>query len=176
MKIKIKNNIENKRKTKLLGELGERLAFEQLRKNGFKNVRNLNDTKKNYEFADLIAERGEKTFVISVKTRQKFERLGGLNARYNLGNNWKENSKYVAKVLHAIPAWIAVQVDGPKYSIYFGLVSLIEENNGIPMQPEALKYYECLAKDEKLGHSVNSIKPSYEVIVTGNLDDRYYAQ
>ena len=69
MKIKIKNNIENKRKTKLLGELGERLAFEQLRKNGFKNVRNLNDTKKNYEFADLIAERGEKTFVISVKTR-----------------------------------------------------------------------------------------------------------
>jgi hypothetical protein len=46
MKIKIKNNIENKRKTKLLGELGERLAFEQLRKNGFKNVRNLNDTKK----------------------------------------------------------------------------------------------------------------------------------
>ena len=46
MKIKIKNNIENKRKTKLLGELGECLASEQLRKNGFKNVRNLNDTKK----------------------------------------------------------------------------------------------------------------------------------
>ena len=34
--------------------------------NGFNNIRNLNDQKKNYPYADLYAERGKEKYVISL--------------------------------------------------------------------------------------------------------------
>ena len=170
VKLYLKQNRENREKTKLLGELGERLAVAQLVRNGFRNVENLNQVRLNHEFADLLAERGGERFVISVKTRRKWQRLGGLNAKYNLGKNWRDHSNHVAEKFQAIPAWIAIQIDGPKFSMYFGTIRLIEESNGIPMEPEALEYYECLVSDGLHGYDEDSITPDYKVVVGGNLD------
>ena len=75
-----------------------------------------------------------------------------------------------ARKLNAIPAWIAIQVDGSYYSMYFGLVSLVEESNGIPMEPEALEYYECLARNKKHIYPEASFVPRYQRIAVGNLD------
>ena len=95
--------------------------------------------------------------------------LYGLNHKYNLGTHWRRNSSYAAKKLNAIPAWIAIQVDGSSYSMYFGTVFLVEESNGIPMEPEALQYYECLAKDEKHNYPEASFTPKYQRVAIGNL-------
>jgi len=170
MKLKLTPNPENKRKSKHLGDIGESLALEKLIERGFENVQNLNDLRMNFKFADIIAERSGKRFAISVKTRCKFERLGGLNSKYNLGDKWRTHSAYAAKNLDAIPAWIAIQVNRSFYSMYFGLVSLVEESNGIPMEAEALEYYECLAKDERHIHPEHSFTPIYHKVAVGNLD------
>ena len=71
--------------------------------------------------------------------------------------------------LKALPAWIAIQVDRSVYSMYFGTLSLVEESNGIPMEPEALQYYECLAKNEKHGYAEESFTPKYERVAIGKL-------
>lgn len=41
-----------------LGALGELLAIKALVDNGFNNIRNLNDQKRNFPYADLYAEKG----------------------------------------------------------------------------------------------------------------------
>lgn len=40
-----------------LGALGELLAIKALVDNGFNNIKNLNDQKRNYPYADLYVER-----------------------------------------------------------------------------------------------------------------------
>lgn len=42
---------------KSLGTLGELFAIKALVDNNFSNIRNLNDHKKNYPYADIYAER-----------------------------------------------------------------------------------------------------------------------
>lgn len=68
-------------RAKSLGALGELLAIKALVDNGFNNIRNLNDQKKNYPYADLYAERGKEKYVISIKARNRYERSGRLNSR-----------------------------------------------------------------------------------------------
>ena len=167
MKLKLVPSPENNARNRRLGQIGESLAMQKLIDAGFRNVKNLNDLKNNYEFADIYAEKSGKNYVISVKTRRKFERLGGLNAKYNLGKEWKKTSAAAAKALTAIPAWIEIQVDGPTFSLYFGLLSLITESNGIPMESEALTFYECLAKDEKHNYPEDSFTPRYQRTAVG---------
>ena len=47
---------EAKRK-KSLGEIGELYGIKALVDNGFTNIRNLNDVRMNYPYADVFAER-----------------------------------------------------------------------------------------------------------------------
>ncbi len=169
MKLKLVHDPKNRERTKKLGDFGENLSQELLKKSGFIKIRNLNNIEENYPFADLTAERGGKKYAISVKTRLKYERLGGLNPKYNLGKDWRRKLEKAVKNEKAIPSWLAIQVDEMTYSAYFGLISLVEESNGIPMQPEALPFYERLAEDEKHGLNWNEIKPNYHVIVEGKL-------
>ena len=113
--------------------------------------------------------RDNQKFIISVKTRFKYERLGGLNPRFNLGVKWREKLKKAESLENATPSWVAIQIEDETYTAYFGLISLIEESNGIPMQPEACKYYECLAKNEAHSLNICEYKPSYQIKVEGNL-------
>jgi hypothetical protein len=54
----IKLNQHTALRAKSLGALGELLAIKALVDNGFNNIRNLNDKKRNFPYADLYAERG----------------------------------------------------------------------------------------------------------------------
>jgi Holliday junction resolvase-like predicted endonuclease len=169
MKLKLVQDKLNKIKTKRLGDFGERLAMELLERAGFQNVRDLNAEAMNYPYADLVCERGGKRYVVSVKTRLKYERLGGLNARYNLGKDWRRKARLAEQEKDAIASWVTIQVDTTGYSAYFGLLSLVEESNGIPMQPEAIKYYECLAEGEEHNLRIEDYTPEYQVSVEGRL-------
>lgn len=80
-------------RAKSLGALGELLAIKSLVDNGFNNIRNLNDQKRNYPYADLYAEKGAEKYVISVKARNRHERNGRLNSRYNLGSGCEMKAK-----------------------------------------------------------------------------------
>ena len=57
---------EAKRK-KSLGELGELFGIKALVDESFEKIENLNDTKMNYPFAVLYAEKDGKKYVISIK-------------------------------------------------------------------------------------------------------------
>ena len=73
-------------RAKELGTLGESIAPLYLERAGFTSIRNLNDIKTNYPYADVVATRNGITYAISIKTRNKYEaRTGKLNARYKLG-------------------------------------------------------------------------------------------
>jgi hypothetical protein len=75
--------LANERTTRL-GRLGEVLAAERLEAHGFSEVENLNTKRVNAPFADLVAFRGSRQFLISVKTRNE-RRQGGerRNDSYN---------------------------------------------------------------------------------------------
>ena len=74
-------SLEGKR-FKHVGNIGETLAKCLLKKNGFCDIKNLNDIKKNFKFADFNASKDEIKFIISVKTRNKYENNGKINYRY----------------------------------------------------------------------------------------------
>ncbi len=169
MKLKLIHDRENRSRTKQLGDFGEQLAIKLLAGAGFTEILDLNEKQSNYPFADLYAERDGERFIISVKTRLKYERLGGLNPRYNLGLEWRRKAALAERNEDAIAAWLTIPVDEHTYSAYFGLVALVEESNGIPMVPEALQYYECLAANQPHGLDWEHVSPKYRVAVEGYL-------
>ena len=169
VKLKLIHDRENWRRTKRLGDFGEQLAIKLLTGAGFTAILNLNKKQPNYPFADLYGERGGERFVISVKTRFKYERLGGLNPRYNLGHDWRRKAHLAERDEDAIAAWLTIPADKDTYSAYFGLVALVEESNGIPMVPEALDYYECLAVNKPHGLDWEQYSPKYKIAVEGYL-------
>lgn len=116
---------------KALGELGELVALKTLVDNGFEKISHLNDTKRrNYPFADLLAEKEGKKYAISVKARNKFQKNGTLNNRYNL------KQTHVAKVekeLLAEAYWMAIPFDKNSYSVRFGAVVELKDASGRPL-------------------------------------------
>jgi len=125
------NKKEAKRK-KSLGELGELFAFKALIDNGFTNIKNLNDIKKNYPFADIYAEKDGKKYVISVKSRNKYENNGiNENLRYNLGSNVYEKANIAEKEFDAQACWMAIPFDKHSLTIYFGTLKELDGSNGI---------------------------------------------
>lgn len=71
-------------RTNKLGLLGEELAENALRRNGFHGVKNLNSPVRNRPFADLYAERDGFRYFISVKTRNEIRDCGArINESYN---------------------------------------------------------------------------------------------
>jgi hypothetical protein len=124
-------------RAKSLGTLGELLALKALIDNRFSEVQNANDSRVNCPFGDLRAKRDGITYLISVKARNKDERSGALNSAYKLGRaKWRELAERECKSLGACPAWLAVQFDGDRYSVYFGTVEQLGARNGIPMRLE----------------------------------------
>ena len=122
---------------KSLGELGELFAIKALVDNDFDKIKNLNDIKMNYSYIDLYAEKKGKKYFISVKSRNKYQKDGNLNARYNI--------KISKKSTH----WMAIQFETNTYSIYFGAIKQLNGKGGILMGDKYLPSYECFAKNKR---------------------------
>jgi hypothetical protein len=79
------NNKKEAARKKSLGELGELFALKALVDKKFDRIRNLNDNTRNEAFADIECEKDGLRYIISVKARNKYQKNGRLNSRYNLG-------------------------------------------------------------------------------------------
>ena len=155
------------RRTSKLGKVGEILAAEALEKRRFLEVRNLNEVKHDYPYADLLAEKDGLRYFIGVKSRNEERDLGGINESYNCvlvpdaaykrlkaqGMTPDEITKLALRQVYqlaasfkAIPAWITVPMRPTQgtYASYFGLLSDIGNRRSIPMKPAARTNYECL--------------------------------
>ncbi len=128
----MKNEKEAARK-KSLGELGELFAIKALVDMEFDRIRNLNDRQFNEPFADIECEKGGQKYIISVKARNKFQRNGKLNTRYNLGTNAYGKAAASEKKFNAKAYWMAIQFDTRSYSIYFGALAELKESRAIPV-------------------------------------------
>ena len=149
-------------RAKSLGALGELLAIKALVDNFFNNIKNINDHKKNYPYADLYAERGNEKYIISVKARNRNQRNGRLNTRYNLGRDCTTKVKNAELEFNAKAAWMAISICDDNYSIYFGTFDLLLGKTGIPMGIVHTEKYECLAYEEKHGLDFSPYKNVYE--------------
>ena len=118
---------------KSLGELGELFALKALVDNKFDRIRNLNDHSMNETFADIVCEKDGQIFVISVKARNKFQKNGKLNTRYNLGKNVFEKALVSEKKYTGQACWLAIQFDRNSYSIYFGKLNELNGSRAIPV-------------------------------------------
>lgn len=151
---------------KKLGDAGEELAEPLLVKNGFINIRNLNHEQMNFAYADFYAERNGEKYVISVKTRNKYEfRRDGtkkINSRYKLGSKCYEHAVIAEEKFGAKAAWLTIALDSETYSAYFGLLSSLK-SRGVGMSEKATSSYECFAKDEPHTLDYASLQNVYEV-------------
>jgi hypothetical protein len=119
MTLDLANKKEAARK-KSLGELGELFALKAFVDNKFDRIRNLNDNAINQTFADIACEKDGKKYIVSVKARNKFQKNGKLNTRYNLGKDVYEKALASEKKYKAKACWMAIQFDRNSFSIYFG--------------------------------------------------------
>jgi hypothetical protein len=158
----IKLNQHTALRAKSLGALGELLAIKALVDNGFNNIKNLNDQKQNYHYADLYAERGSENYVISVKARNRYERNGRLNSRYNLGSDCEMKAKKAELQFNAKAAWMAISIFDDFYSIYFGTLAGLPVKTGIPIGEAHFQRYECLVNEKKHGLDFSPYKNIYE--------------
>ena len=117
---------------KSLGELGELFAIKALVDRHFDKIQNLNDKHINEPFADLKCEKDGKVYIISVKARNKFQKNGKLNARYNLWTNAYEKAKKAEIKYQATACWMAIQFDN-NFSIFFGHLSELKGSKAIPI-------------------------------------------
>jgi len=158
-------------RTSKLGQLGEQIAEEALKSKGFEHVCNLNQTNPNQPYADLQATRNGELYFIGVKTRNVHKANGTLNESYNcflVSGKKNRRLKTEGKSVHditkialeqikqmafdfnpnAIPAWVVVAIrpQDRTHSMYFGTLEKLGCKRSIPMTPNALKNYECLAE------------------------------
>jgi hypothetical protein len=127
------NNKKEAARKKSLGELGELFALKALVDKKFDRIRNLNDKTMNESFADIECEKNGTRYVISVKTRNKFQKDGKLNTRYNLGSNSFEKAKLAEKKYNGLAYWMAIQFDSKTFSIYFGSLNELNGSKAIPI-------------------------------------------
>jgi hypothetical protein len=154
----------------IIGNWGEENGIKLLKKNGYKNIINLNKVKHNFPVFDLLAQLGNDWYVFSSKTRNKFNPSDGkLNRQYNIFTNGKK-SKYKLDKASAIlkekfniteykKYWITCPIDYnyETQTFYFGNLEdvngwdkLIKEDAyvGIKMNDEILKTYSVLGKSK----------------------------
>ena len=93
---------------KSLGELGELFAIKALVDAEYDRIQNLNDDHMNEAFADVYCEKDDHRFVVSVKARNKYQKDGKLNSRYNLGTNAYKKAQKTAEKYNAEPYWMAI--------------------------------------------------------------------
>ena len=145
---------ETKRKEALrkksLGELGELFGIKALVDDSFERIKNLNDEKMNFPYADLYAEKESKKYVISIKARNKYQKNNSLNSHYNLGNNAYKNAKDAEDEYGAKAYWMAIQFDELTHSIFFGSLVELNQRKAIPVREcEEGKIGICLVKDKR---------------------------
>jgi hypothetical protein len=130
--MKDRNKKEAARK-KSLGELGELFAIKALVDQGYDKIRNLNDKSLNEPFADLECEKDGEKIIISVKARNKYQKSGILNKRYNLGSKAYDKARDSEIKHNAKAHWMAIQFDKKTFSIYFGSLLELGGKNAIPV-------------------------------------------
>jgi hypothetical protein len=118
---------------KSLGELGELFAIKALVDKKFDRIRNLNDNTLNETFADIECEKEGKRYIISVKARNKYQKNGKLNSRYNIGSTVYVKAPAAEKKYNASAYWMAVQFDHKLFSIYFGSIEELNGSKAIPV-------------------------------------------
>ncbi|MCX6320413.1 MAG: hypothetical protein NTX93_01205 [Bacteroidia bacterium] len=116
-----------------LGELGELFALKALVDKKFDRIRNLNDNIMNETFADIECEKDGVSYIISVKARNKYQKDGTLNSRYNLGADVYEKAQSAEKKYNASAYWMAIQFDYKSFSIYFGSLKELNGSKSIPV-------------------------------------------
>lgn len=127
------NNKKEAARKKSLGELGELFALKALVDRQFDRIRNLNDISMNETFADISCEKNGEKYIISVKARNKFQKNGKLNTRYNLGKDLYKKALACEKKYNAKACWLAIQFDHNSFSIYFGHVDELGGSRAIPI-------------------------------------------
>jgi len=130
--MEVENRKEAARK-KSLGELGELFAIKALVDKKIDRIRNLNDNVMNETFADIECEKDGQKCIVSVKARNKFQKNGRLNTRYNLGANVYEKALIAEKKYNSSAYWMAIQFDHKSFSIYFGSLKELNGSKAIPV-------------------------------------------
>ena len=137
------------RRCQSLGELGEVLAHELLINAGFLDIRNLNSPVRNYHYVDFEAHRHDRSFLINVKTRNRFQVSGAENPAFNLvKKRHYDQILAMERERKAVFAWLAIQVETQQrlFSAFFGTWEQIGRSRlSIPMLPRYTVNYECLA-------------------------------
>jgi hypothetical protein len=118
---------------KSLGELGELFALKALVDKKFDRIRNLNDNSMNEAFADILCEKDGLRYIISVKARNKYQKNGKLNTRYNLGEKVYEKAISAENKYTGSAYWLAIQFDHKSFSIYFGSLKELNGSLAIPV-------------------------------------------
>ena len=127
------DNKKEAARKKSLGELGELFAIKALVDKKFDKIRNLNDNSMNETFADIKCEKDGVSYIISVKARNKYQKNGKLNSRYNLGYNVYTKAALSCEKYNARPHWLAVQFDQKSFSVYFGALEELNGSKAIPV-------------------------------------------
>lgn len=152
-------------RSRSLGILGELYAMKALVDSGYDSIKNLNDNQSNHPYGDLLAMKGNITYVISVKARNKFQNDGAINPSYRLGKNCHEKAKKACEKYSALPYWMAISFDLMNYSVYFGSLNQLDGKKAIPMSPNKLSNYECLVNNKKHGLDFGPYKNTYKPII-----------
>lgn len=127
------NNRKEAARKKSLGELGELFAIKALVDKKFDRIRNLNDNIMNEAFADIECEKDGFSYIISVKARNKYQKNGKLNTRYNLGSNVYEKALSAEKKYNSSAYWMAIQFGQKSFSIFFGSLKELNGSKAIPV-------------------------------------------
>jgi hypothetical protein len=162
----IKLTAKEGKRFKHLGNIGEFLAEKLLKSNGFSNIVNLNRIKNNFPFADFRAEKDGTGFLISVKTRNKYENNGRPNARIKLGkkvyahiNELNNDPEYKGLV----PAWMIILMEENTFDAYFGTIPQLNGKRGISTSKKARDSYLELAYKEKHNFNSEEFKNTYDL-------------
>ena len=118
-------------KKKSLGELGELFAIKTLVDNNFDKIRNLNDDHMNEAYADLVCEKDNIKYIISVKARNMYQLNGSVNNHYNIGSNAYENALKAEQKYSGTAYWMAIQFDLHHYSVFFGSLKNLNGSKAI---------------------------------------------
>lgn len=131
--IKSLDNQKEAMRKKSLGELGELFAIKTLIDHHFDKIRNINDDHMNEAFTDIICEKDNQKYVISVKARNMYQVNGKINNRYNLGSNVYGKAKVAEEKYSGIAYWMAIQFDFHHYSVFWGSLESLNGSKAIPI-------------------------------------------
>jgi len=78
----------------IIGNWGEENGIKLLKKNGFTNIKDLNEVVHNFPVFDLLAQKNGDWYAFSSKTRNKYQPSDGkLNRQYNILQRTKSRYK-----------------------------------------------------------------------------------